>query len=135
MLQSVRFTLDVEHNTITVHVSGTGFGSLPRPLPFAGDSIDFSLEDATGHWSAGNGTSPGAPAPPAGQGGLCVVSLCDGQSSSVIGNYQTWTNTEIVVSFSSNTSDWRWESGDTVQVFVKNPQSGVSGEWIGFLAG
>ena len=135
MLQSVQFTLDAEDDVITVRVSGTGFGSFPRPLPFDGDTTYFLFEDSNGHWSAGNGMSPGAPTPPAGQGGLCVVNLCEGSSSTVIGDYQVWTNSEIVVSFSSMSPNWRWSSGDTVQVFVKNPQSGVSGEWIGFLTG
>lgn len=106
-------------------VSGTGFGTPSRALPYIGDVGTFKFSDsseiyptyAVTGWNAGYTSSAEQD----------VVTL----------HYTQWTPNQITIAgFGPAYGDygaWIVKSGDTVHVWVQNPQSGQSATWTGTL--
>ncbi len=104
-ITSVVFSGSAGNYTITIN--GNGFGSLPISLPFSGDTSYLSIVDGAQIGSAEWGYS--------GDGNIL--------------NYQSWSNTQIVVSgFGGN-------PGDAVRMAIWNPSSGAGVTWGGNVPG
>ena len=112
---------------LTITVRGSGFGSAPVNMPYAGNIADFSVMDNTqGGWQAGcDGTWRGSPGP-------CGV----GSGNSVTLHYRSWSDRRIVIQGFGHAygGNWILAEGDSLTVAVRNAQNGRSTVWNGDLA-
>lgn len=93
----------VSSGTYTVTVNGTGFGNLPKSLPFTGDTGYFRIGDAAQTGSSEWGYNG------------------DGKTLT----YDSWTDTQVVV------SGFGGSPGDAIIIALWNPTTGVGVTWGG----